>query len=89
VKNSTRKHPSWRHDDKIDVLLERAMHRRHQLRADGLPSECEIKYNLSAELMMLVTSTLIGGIGCGIALATSVGDGPAYITGLLSIASEE
>ncbi len=89
MKNLTRKHPSWRRDGEIDVLMDRAMHTRHHLHADGLPSECETKNNLSAESIMLVTSALIGGIGCGIALATSVGGRPVCITGLSSMASKE
>jgi hypothetical protein len=73
VKNLTRKSPSWRHDGKINVLLERPMRMRCHSRVDGLPSKCETKNNLSAESIMLVTSALIGGMGCGIALATSAG----------------
>ncbi len=56
---------------------------------DGLPSKFETKNNLSADSIMLVMSALIGGIGCGIALATLVGGKPVYITGLLLIASKE
>jgi hypothetical protein len=63
VKNLTRKRPSWRHDGKIGVLLERATCTRRHLCTDGLPSKCETKKNLSAESIMLVKSELIGGNG--------------------------
>ncbi len=89
MKNLTRRHPSWRHDSEIDVLLERATRTRCHSRKDWLARECETKNNLSAESIMLVRSALIGGIGCGIALATSAGGGPVYITGLALIVSKE
>ncbi len=55
----------------------------------GYQASVRQKNNLSTELIMLVTSALIGGMGCGITLATLVGGGPVYITGLSSIASKE
>ncbi len=71
------------------MLLERATRTIHHSRVDGLPSKCETKNNLSDEWIMLVTSALIRGIGCGIALATLAGGGPVYITGSSLIASKE
>ncbi len=47
-------------------------------RRTGYQASVRQKNNLSAELIMLVTSVLIAGMGCGIALATSAGGRPVY-----------
>jgi hypothetical protein len=50
---------------------------------EGLTSECKIKKRRSAELMMLVTSELIGVID-GAHNAAGDGGGPWYIVGVAS-----
>ncbi len=49
-------------------------------RTDGFTRECDTKNNQSAELMMLATSMLTGGIAGGLSTMGN-GGGPWYSTG--------